>query len=206
MRLQTFTRGAIAGGLFFVALGGATGRLARAQPDAADEAPTPRRLIYAAYKNEEAATQAFKALKAAEAKGVIKIESYAVVTKRVDGTVKVKDQREKGTRTGAIVGALVGLLGGPVGAAIGVAAGSGTGYLAGDAVGMPKETIERVQSSLQPGESAIIAVVDEKWAAATEKLQGEKAIRLMTHAIPIATKDKGGSGGAKARPAPPLVH
>ena len=126
MRLQSGTRAAIAGAALLAAFAGAAVRLSRAD----DEAPTPRRLIYAAYKDEAAAAEAFKALKSAEASGAIRIESYAVVTKGLDGKVKVRDQREKGTRTGAIVGALVGLLGGPVGAAVGVAAGSGTGYLA----------------------------------------------------------------------------
>jgi uncharacterized membrane protein len=167
------------------------------------EVATPRRLIYAAYESEEAAAEAFKALKDAEASGRIKIESYAVVTKTVEGKVKIKDQREKGARTGAIVGALVSMLGGPMGAAIGVAAASGTGYLAGDAVGMPREMIDAIKFSLQPGESAVIAVVDEKWAAETERLQGAGATRLLSHELPLATKDARAPGArAPDRTAP----
>jgi uncharacterized membrane protein len=179
----------------------ALGAPARAAED------SPKRLIYAAYKTEDAAMEAFKALKAAEETGAIKIDSYAVITKTVDGKVKVRDQREKGTRTGAVVGALVGLLGGPMGAAVGIAAGSGTGYLAGDAVGMPRETIDMIKSSLHPGESAIIAVVDERWAAAVEELGAATAARLMTHPIPLAQKGHQEkpqpSGPPRARPAPP---
>jgi uncharacterized membrane protein len=201
MRVRNGVRTAIVALAFLVWLGETAARSA----PASDE--TPRRLIYAAYKTEDAAMEAFKALKAAEAHGAIKIESYAVVTKGLDGKVMVKDQREKGTRTGAIVGAMVGLLGGPVGAALGVAAGSGTGYLAGDAVGMPRETIEKVQTSLQPGESAIIAVVDEKWAPATERLQGEGATRVMTHTIPLAAKVKTAPGSdPKPKPGSPGAH
>jgi uncharacterized membrane protein len=160
---------------------------------------TPRRLIYAAYKSEATALEAFQALKDAEASGKIKIESYAVITKTAGGKVKVRDQREKGTRTGAIVGSLVAMLGGPMGAAIGVPAASGTGYLAGDAVGMPRETIDAIKASLHPGESAIIAVVDQKWAAETEKLEGVGASRLMSHELPLAAREPKGEG-AKAPP------
>jgi uncharacterized membrane protein len=197
-------KGAIVAAAFLVAFGAVAARLARAQEPGAE---TPRRLIYAAYKTEDAAMEAFKALKGAEARGAIKIESYAVITKGVDGKVRVKDQRETGTRAGATVGALVSLLGGPVGAALGVAAGSSTGYLAGDAVAMPRETIEKIQRSLQPGESAIIAVVDEKYSAATEQLQGEGATRLMTHALPLAAKEKAAPGAAaKPRQGSSVAH
>jgi uncharacterized membrane protein len=190
-------RRVIRGLVGIVALVAALGAPARADDE------SPKRLIYAAYKTEAAAMEAFKALKEAEKAGAIKIESYAVITKDTDGKVKVKDQREQGTRTGAVVGALVGLLGGPMGAAVGVAAGSGTGYLAGDAVGMPRETIERIKTSLQPGESAIIAIVDERWAAKAEKLGAARAARVMTHRIPVAQKEKGSPGGGAKAPEKP---
>src|SRR5678815_3679192 len=101
MRMRNGMQGVMLAAAFLVAFGATAARLARADEE------TPRRLIYAAYKTEDAAMEAFKALKAAEARGIIKIDSYAVVTKGVDGKVRVKDQREKGTRAGATVGALV---------------------------------------------------------------------------------------------------
>src|SRR5262249_28513912 len=72
---------------------------------------------------------------------------------------------KKGARAGAIIGALIGVLGGPVGMAAGAAAGGGGGYLTGNAVGIPREKINEIKDSMPPGSSAILAIVEERWAA-----------------------------------------
>ena len=123
------------------------------QPVHADD-DSKKQLIYAEYKTETAAMDVFKALESAEGSGAIKIDSYAVVSKGLDGTVKVEDQRQKGSRAGA-------------------------------AVGMPKETLNEVKSSLMPGESAIVAVVDDRWAAEAERLQEAKAARVTSYVLPV---------------------
>jgi uncharacterized membrane protein len=153
-------------------------RLAVADP------PAPRRLIYAVYASETAANDVFKALRSAEDRQMIRIDSYAVVTKDPDGKVRVKDQRRRETAAGATVGAVVGLLGGPVGVALGAAAGGAAGYLTGKAVGMPAETVQQIKDSLQPGQSAIMAVVDDQWAAEVARLQQAEAQRIVTHPVP----------------------
>jgi uncharacterized membrane protein len=133
-----------------------------------------KRLVYATYSNETSAADVFKALRSAE----------------LDGRIRVKDQRSKGTKAGAVVGALVGLLGGPVGVVVGAAAGGTVGYLTGNAVGMPKETVDRIKMSLEPGQSAIIAVVDDKWAQTVQKMQEARAARITNESIPLL-KDEG---------------
>jgi hypothetical protein len=53
--------------------------------------------------------------------------------------------------------------------AAGAVAGGGLGYLTGSAVGIPRADINAIQSSLAPGTSAIVAVVDELWVADLER-------------------------------------
>jgi uncharacterized membrane protein len=161
---------------------------------AADEAP-PKRLIYATYRNETSAMDVFRTLRDAERQNLIRIDSYAVISKSMDGKVRVKDQRQKGTRAGAVIGGVVGLLGGPVGVVVGAAAGGAAGYLTGNAVGMSKDTVDQIKTSLNPGESAIIAVVDDKWAQTVQKLQEAKAARVTNESIPFV-KETGAEGSS----------
>jgi uncharacterized membrane protein len=130
--------------------------------------PAPQSLVFAVYDSEKAAQDAFTAMKESQRKGVIRIDSYAVISKDQKGHVHVKSTQKSSARTGAIVGALIGVLGGPAGAAVGAAAGGGIGYLAGNSVGIPRDKIEEMKSSLTPGSSAIAAVVEEQWAADLE--------------------------------------
>ncbi|HEY7376889.1 MAG TPA: hypothetical protein VIF57_32320, partial [Polyangia bacterium] len=99
--------------------------------------PAPTTLVYAVYDNEKAAKEAFSAMRDAQRKGVIHVESFAVVSKDQNGRVHVKSTQRRSARAGAIIGALVGVLGGPAGVAVGAAAGGGIGYLTGRAVGIP---------------------------------------------------------------------
>jgi uncharacterized membrane protein len=137
-------------------------RLARAQDS------TPMSLVYAVYDGEKGANEAYAAMKDAQQKGVIRIDSFAVISKDQKGRVHVKSTQKKGARTGAVIGALIGVLGGPAGAVAGAAAGGGIGYLTGNAVGIPRDRIEEIKSSLTPGSSAIVAVVEERWVSDLE--------------------------------------
>src|SRR5262249_8019718 len=146
----------------------------------AKEAAAPQTLVYAVYDGETTAKDAFAAMKDSQKQGVIHIDSYAVISKNQKGKVHVSSTQKKGARTGAIVGALIGVLGGPAGAAAGAAAGGGIGYLSGNAVGIPKSTINDIKASLTPDTSAIIAVVDEQWAADLEhSLQAADAKQVL---------------------------
>jgi uncharacterized membrane protein len=145
-----------------VALVGALG-IARAQT------ATPQTLVYAVYDSETGAKDAFDAMKQTQKEGVIHIDSYAVVSKDEKGKVRVHSTQKRGALAGTIVGALVGVLGGPAGVAAGAAAGGGLGYLTGATVGIPREDIQAIKASLQPGTSAIVAVIDERWVADLER-------------------------------------
>jgi len=151
---------------------------------ASAQGPAPQTLIFAVYDNEKAAKDAFAAMKDGQRKGLIQIDSYAVVSKDQKGRVHVKSTQRRHARTGAIVGALVGVLGGPIGMAAGAAAGGGIGYLTGNAVGIPREKIEEMKSSLDPGMSGIVAVVEERWVADLEaSLRAAHAVQVLDYKI-----------------------
>lgn len=168
--------------------------------NAKDQAP--QSLVYAVYDGEKAAQEAFTAMKEAQHKGVIRIDAYAVISKDQKGHVHVQSTQKQGARTGAIVGALVGVLGGPVGVAAGAAAGGGIGFLSGNAVGIPRDKIEEMKSSLTPGSSAIAAVVEERWAADLESsLRAAQAKQVLDAKIANPSGSQAPSD-TQANPAP----
>jgi uncharacterized membrane protein len=160
-----------------VATVGALG-LARAQ------APTPQTLVYAVYDSERGAKDAFDAMRQSQRQGVINIDSFAVVTKDRSGRVRVQSTQRRGMLAGTVVGAVIGVLGGPAGVAVGAAAGGGIGYLTGSSVGIPREHINAIKASLQPGTSAIVAVVNERWVADLERsLHEAQAKQVLDHRL-----------------------
>lgn len=161
-----------------MALGWASTRSVRAADEVA------RRLIYASYDDDEAAAETFKGLRAAEGRGVIKLEAYALIGKDLTGKVKVREQRQAVTRAGVAVEAVVALLGGPPGMAVAGAGGSAVGYLTGSGVGMSRETLDRLRASVRPGDAALVVGVEGRWASVTEHLQERNADQIMTHPIP----------------------
>jgi uncharacterized membrane protein len=189
MSKHTFLRSTTLVAAAFVVLASVAAHAAP-QGDGQAEAPGPRKLVYAVYKSETAAMEVWRALRSAEDSGAVRIESYAVVSKAFDGKVTVKDQRGKGARAGVVVGALVGLLGGPAGVVAGAAAGGAVGYLTGNAVGMSKASVDRIKNDLHNGESAIIAVVEDRWASSIERMEETRAANILVEGIPMTAPGK----------------
>jgi uncharacterized membrane protein len=149
---------------------------------AADQAP--QSLVFAVYDSEDGAANAYKAMKESQKEGVIHVDSFAVISKDAKGKVHVHSTQKRGATAGAVIGALVGVLGGPVGVAVGAGAGGGLGYLTGSAVGIPKEDIDTIKASLEPGMSAVVAVIDERWAADLQRsMQEAQAKQVLEHRI-----------------------
>jgi len=126
-------------------------------------------LIYASYEGEDTANGVFKTMKENQKATGEHILSYAIVSKDMKGKVRVRDQRQKDARVGAILGAVIGVVGGPVGSAAGAAAGGSLGYLTGDDVGISKDLVEQMKTSLTPGSSALTVVLEDKWVQDVEK-------------------------------------
>lgn len=133
---------------------------------AAERAET---LVYAVYEGQDTANQVFKTMKSAQYATGERIESYAVVSKDMKGKVRVHDQRSRDAAVGAVLGGVIGLVGGPAGVAAGAAAGGAVGYLTGEAVGIPRDEVERMRASLTPNSSALIVVLDDQWVHDVER-------------------------------------
>jgi uncharacterized membrane protein len=117
--------------------------------------------------DEKKAYEALHSIKALHNEGTVTFYGAAVVERKPDGKLDVKqaaDEGPLGFATGSLVGGLIGLLGGPVGAATGFAAGAAIGGLH-DYVhsGVSDDFIEKVTSELDPGKFAVIAEVSEDW-------------------------------------------
>ena len=148
----------------------------------------PVQLIVAAFKDEAAAKEALKALKEAKKEGLIKIENAAVLRKDEKGKLHVKETHDMGGGKGAA-------LGGVGGAAVGLIAGAALagpvvfGALVGGLVaklrdsGFSNERLETLGEGLQPGSSAIVAVVEHTWVAKVEEALAEAEADVMTAEI-----------------------
>src|SRR6187402_1694786 len=123
--------------------------------------------IVVIFPTEKQADEGRKALKELQDEDKLTIHGMAIITKRTDGKVSMKDQADEaplGTAIGAVVGSLIGLLGGPVGLAAGAAAGAFLGYsVDASNYGLGMEFVDEVSRNLTPGKSALVAEVDEYW-------------------------------------------
>jgi uncharacterized membrane protein len=132
--------------------------------------------IFEEVDKAEEALRFFKQLKRDHV--IAAVRNAAVLVKDESGQLAVREAQDvdakRGTRFGAITGALVGLLGGPVGAVIGAAAGAATGRVAARKIdmGFPDEYLKNLQDNLQPGNSALIALIEHEWTGeVTEALK-----------------------------------
>ncbi len=129
----------------------------------------PVEMIVAAFDEENRAEEVLKDLKKLEKAEVINLINAAVLTKDHQGKASFKETQDIGTGKGALFGALagglVGLLGGPIGVVVGAAAGAATGGVTAHKIdmGFPDETLKELQSTLKPGTSAILALIQHEW-------------------------------------------
>lgn len=152
----------------------------------------PIQLIVAAYKDEKAAKEALKLLQQAQREKMIRIENAAVLHKDEKGRLHIRETADMGGKRGAV-------LGGVAGAAIGLIAGpallvpSAVGALVGGLTAKLRDTgfqdarLEALGSSLKPGSSAIVAVVEHTWVTqaqeAMEKAGGDMIVASISEDI-----------------------
>jgi uncharacterized membrane protein len=148
----------------------------------------PVQLIIAAFRDEDAASQALKTLKQAKKDGLIRIKDAAVIRKDEKGKLRIKETADvgggKGAAFGGVVGAAIGLVAGPllvVPAAVGALIGGLTAKLVD--TGFSDERLKQIGEALEPGSSAIIAVVEHKWVEEVRREMENAGADLMTEAI-----------------------
>ena len=130
-------------------------------------------VIIATYPDEETPDQKLEWLKQATKAGQIDIVDAAVIKKDPNGTIHIKDTANvstgKGAAIGGVIGGVVGLLAGPAGVVILGGAGALIGgVVTGGDEGIPDERLQQLGEELEPGTSAVVAVVEPAWVKEVE--------------------------------------
>lgn len=150
---------------------------------------TPVTLVVDAFKDKDQADEALKDLRRLDRQGIFNVLNAAVLERDEAGNTRLRETQDvdatRGALFGAIAGGLIGLLGGPAGVIVGAAAGAAAGGVAAHQIdmGFSNEHLKEVQDSLQPGSSAIIALVEHEWVERVieelERFEG----RLFQHVL-----------------------
>jgi len=137
------------------------------------------RVIVAVFTTQNRAYDAAKRMQDLDQDGVITLKRGAIASKDDKGNLAIPDTkgvgRPWGLLGGGIIGGLLGLMLGPVGvaasaaataAATGAALGATTGIAVGGTadlaeLGLDEDFVNSVSTQLEPGETALIAEVDE---------------------------------------------
>ncbi|UCF27158.1 MAG: DUF1269 domain-containing protein, partial [Chloroflexota bacterium] len=103
----------------------------------------------------------------------------------------------KGAGIGALVGGAIGLLAGPLGVAAGGALGAAVGGITAKLYdgGFKDERLEQIGGSLEPGTSAIVAVIEHRWVVDLERELAEEGANVMTTALAADIAEQLQKGG-----------
>jgi uncharacterized membrane protein len=131
-----------------------------------------RRAVTAVFHNQNQAYDAASEIRNLDG---VRVRQAAIVTKDSKGNLRVPDTKGDevpwGTLGGPIVGGLIGLIAGPAGAAIGAASGLFAGWT-GDMVrlGMDEDVLRSVAAEVNPGDTAIVAEIEEGSTEPVDKI------------------------------------
>lgn len=125
------------------------------------------KMLIAVFDTETQAYEGLSALKGLHQDGDITLYAAAVISKDLNGQVRVKDNADQGpigTGVGLMTGSLIGILAGPVGLAIGALTGGMVGMLYDVNVEDVNYTFaDDVSTALGKGKTAVICEVEETW-------------------------------------------
>jgi uncharacterized membrane protein len=161
----------------------------------------PLQIIVAAFQDEDAADGALRALKEAKKEKLISIDNAAVIRKDEDGKLHIKETADmgggKGAGVGVLVGGAIGLLAGPLGVVAGSALGAAVGGITAKLYdgGFKDERLEQIGASLQPGTSAIVAVIEHRWVKDLERELAEEGADVTTAALAADIAEQLQKGG-----------
>lgn len=148
---------------------------------------SPYEVVLAVFEDEATAKKAYNDIQKAEKDKKFDLENIVLISKEADGKINLKEAAEKITGEvgiGALVGGALGLLAGPVGFITLGAAGAALGGISAklDDVGFDDERLRNLGEELEPGSSAILAVLESVYS---EKLTQE----LKKHGARVAVED-----------------
>ena len=158
-------------------------------------------VVLSIFEDEATASKAYADLHKAEKDKKVDLENVVLIHKEAEGKIEIKEDAEKiagEAGLGALVGGALGLLAGPVGLITLGAAGAIIGGISAkmDDVGFDDSRLKLLGESLEPGKSAILAVLETKYVEKlVEELQNRGA-RVAVEELPRDFKqilDEGGS-------------
>ncbi len=161
---------------------------------------SPIQLIVAAFQKEDAADAALNAIIQAKKERLVKIHEAAVVRRDPGGKLHIIERGDlgpgAGAASGAALGAVVGLFGGPIGALLGGAAGAAIGGIAAKLIdtGIPDDRLRQIGSALQPGTSAIVAMIEHAWVSEIQDELQRAGGNLLAAAITEDVKNQLAAG------------
>jgi uncharacterized membrane protein len=151
-------------------------------------------LIVIVFDDEEQAGEVRESLRKQQKIGNISLDDSAVVVKDEDGQVHIKNEVDRGVKTGIAGGGLIGLfvgfvIGGPIGMMIlGGLGGAAVGALTN--MGLQKSFIKEVSAEIKPGTSSIFFIVrDANPNAAIATLRPYKGTVIQSSLTPEAEKE-----------------
>jgi uncharacterized membrane protein len=125
-------------------------------------------LVVGSYADAGAAEDDFKALKSGQDAGEYQVVGAVVMSRDASGKVDVKEHGDAHVGGGAVLGGTAGLVIGlfapPLLAATAIGAGIGAVVGALSKRHQEKELGVDVEEYLPPGSSAVVAIVDDRWA------------------------------------------
>lgn len=157
----------------------------------------PVQLIVAAFTDEKGADEAWKQLKSAKWQGIIGIDNMAKIRRDEKNKIHIRESGDpgggRGAAIGAVLGGAIGAIAGPLGA---VVLGGATGAVVGGLTakyhdaGIPNDRLKQIGEALQPGTSAIVALIEHKWVAELQKELEEQATDVVVAEISADIADQ----------------
>jgi uncharacterized membrane protein len=166
-------------------------------------ADVPTQVVLAAFHDEDGAEAALRQLVVAQMDHLIKIENVAVLRCDQQGKLSIKEPTDRGFAEGAVIGAVVGALVGVLFGPLVLATAAGGAALGGLVAqlhdsGFDDNRLRELGKSLQPGTSAILAVIDHVWVAELEAELRKAGAEIATQQLgaDIAEQLKAGNDAA----------
>ena len=153
-------------------------------------------LVVITFETAEEAMKVRDLFKQQQKDGRMSLDDAAVITKEADGSIKVRDEVDRGVKVGAGIGGVMGLLLGSVffpigGLVLGAAGGALVGAFTNH--GLDKKFIKEVTDSLEPNSSALFVIIrsgePDFVAAALRPYKGQVLQTTLTPEMEEALQD-----------------
>lgn len=147
-------------------------------------------LLIAVFGNESTGQKALNEMRKLDRHDDLDILNAALAVKGGDGRTHIYETGDvyprRGAFFGAVAGGLFGLLGGPVGMVVGALAGAFTGHAVAGKIdmGFSESYLKELKLSLEPGTSAVVALVENKWVATLVETLSQHDAKIFRHTIP----------------------